>query len=165
MPAPVVPWEPCNIPGELQDEFNRRKINRSFRYVKAEMGEWASTTGDWSKYRGPMSPWVRFCSNSRGKQYQTDRNGNIATDEKGNSIALDSSQRKEGFILFGGKGFYADYGFTKSKDNPSIIGYVPDNVIYGGIDIGAFIECAGAVVGAAFYGLHEYKLFHPRYRI
>ena len=127
MPAPVVPWEPCNIPGELQDEFNRRKINRSFRYVKAEMGEWASTTGDWSKYRGPMSPWVRFCSNSRGKQYQTDRNGNIATDEKGNSIALDSSQRKEGFILFGGKGFYADYGFTKSKDNPSIIGYVPDN--------------------------------------
>ena len=66
MPAPVVPWEPCNIPEEIQDELNRRKINRSFRYVENTQGNWDSKTGDWSKYRGPMTPWVRLCSNSNG---------------------------------------------------------------------------------------------------
>ena len=103
MPPPVIPWEPCNIPEEIQDEFNRRKINRSLRYVAAEQGEWGNKTGQWSKYRGPMSPWVRLCSNSKG----TDKIG------------------KPGFVFFGGKGFYSDYGFTKDKNNPSIIGYVP----------------------------------------
>ena len=36
--------------------------------------------------------------------------------------------KKPGFILYGGKGFYSDYGFDKNKNNPSIIGYVPDKV-------------------------------------
>jgi hypothetical protein len=102
MPAPIIPWEPCNIPEEIQDEFNRRKKNRSLKYVPSTQGNWDSSTGDWSKYRGPMSPWVRLCSNSKGI------NG------------------KEGFVLFGGKGFYQDYGFTAAKNNPSIIGYVPN---------------------------------------
>lgn len=66
MPAPVIPWEPCNIPEEIQDEFNRRKKNRSLRYVQSTQGNWDSQTGDWSKYRGPMVPWVRLCSNSKG---------------------------------------------------------------------------------------------------
>jgi len=101
-PAYVVPWEPCNIPSKIQDEFNRRKKNRSFRYIEANRGNWNSDTGDWSKYNGPMSPWVRLCSNSKG------HNG------------------KEGFVFFGGKGFYQDYGFTAAKNNPSIIGYVPN---------------------------------------
>jgi hypothetical protein len=104
MPAPVIPWEPCNVPEELQDELNRRKINRSFNYIDATDGEWGSSTGKWSKYRGPMTPWVRLCSNSDGKK----------------------EINKSGFILFGGKGFYSDYGFTKNSPNPSIIGYVPD---------------------------------------
>ena len=108
MPAPIVPWEPCNIPEEIQDEFNRRKVNRSLRYVAAEKGEWGSSNGDWSKYRGPMSPWVRFCSNSKGK-------------ENPGSGDFD----KQGFVFFGGKGFYSDYGFTKNPNDPSIIGYVP----------------------------------------
>ena len=97
MPGPVIPWEPCNIPEEIQDEFNRRKKNRSLRYIEN------TDTANWDKYRGPMSPWVRLCSNSKG------------TD----------ALKKEGFVFYGGKGFYADYGFTKAKNNPSIIGYVP----------------------------------------
>lgn len=88
----------------MQDELNRRKINRSFKYVDANDGGWENSTGNWLKYRGPMSPWVRFCSNSDGP----------------------TRVRKPGFVFFGGKGFYADYGFTKNKNNPSIIGYVPN---------------------------------------
>lgn len=105
MPAPIIPWEPCNIPEEIQDELNRRKINRSLKYVDVNKGEWGDQTGEWSKYRGPMVPWVRLCSNGKGSP----------------------KVKKEGFVLYGGKGFYADYGFTKSKNNPSIIGYVPDS--------------------------------------
>lgn len=109
MPAPVVPWEPCNIPEEIQDELNRRKINRSFRYVENTQGNWDSKTGDWSKYRGPMTPWVRLCSNSNGLE---------------NPYSGDFE--KPGFVFYGGKGFYADYGFSKNNtNNPSIIGYVP----------------------------------------
>ena len=107
MPAPVIPWEPCNIPTELQDEFNRRKKNRSLRYIEANKGGWPASGADWTKYRGPMSPWVRLCSNS---------NGRLTGPDAG----------KPGFVLFGGKGFYADYGFTKAKNKPSIIGYLPD---------------------------------------
>lgn len=97
MPGPVIPWEPCNIPEEIQDELNRRKKNRSLRYVEN------TDLGNWDKYRGPMSPWVRLCSNSKGSE----------------------KVKKEGFVFFGGKGFYSDYGFSKDKSNPSIIGYVP----------------------------------------
>jgi len=111
MPAPIIPWEPCNIPEEIQDEFNRRKKNRSLKYVPSTHGNWDSSTGDWSKYNGPMSPWVRFCSNSRGR-------------ENPQSGKFD----KEGFVFYGGKGFYQDYGFTSKKNNPSIIGYVPDGI-------------------------------------
>lgn len=97
MPAPIIPWEPCNFPEEIQDELNRRKINRSLRYVKN------TDFSEWDKYRGPMIPWVRFCSNSMGSK----------------------TVNKPGFVFYGGKGFYSDYGFTKDKNNPSIIGYVP----------------------------------------
>ena len=104
-PGVVIPWEPMNIPMAIQDEFNRRKKNRSLRYVQSTQGNWDSQTGDWSKYRGPMVPWVRLCSNSKGAK---------------------GSVGKEGFVLFGGKGFYNDYGFTAAKNNPSVIGYIPN---------------------------------------
>lgn len=108
MPAPIIPWEPANIPEELQDELNRRKTNRSLRYVENTQGNWDSKTGDWSKYRGPMSPWVRFCSNSNGPQNSS------------------GDYEKPGFVFYGGKGFYSDYGFSKNNThNPSIIGYAP----------------------------------------
>jgi hypothetical protein len=105
MPAPIIPWEPSNIPEELQEEFTRRKTNRSFTYIEAEKGEWDYSIGDWKSYRGPTSPWVRFCSNGKGRP----------------------EINKMGFIFFGGKDFYDGYGFNGSEGNPSIIGYVPNN--------------------------------------
>lgn len=104
----IIPWEPQNIPEEIQSEFNRRRANRSFKYVQADTGEWENENGKWNTYRGPMSPWVRLCSNGRGSENNP---GGV----------------KEGFIFFGGKDFYSGYGFNGKSGDPSIIGYVPDN--------------------------------------
>jgi hypothetical protein len=59
-----------------------------------------------------------------GPQYKTDKNGNIAMNADGTPIPV--SNPKPGFVFYGGKGFYSDYGFNKSDGNPSIIGYVPN---------------------------------------
>lgn len=113
MPAPIKPWEPSNIPTEIQAELNRRKKNRSFNYVDTgTKGAWNSATGDWEKYRGPMAPWVRLCSNGAGMR-------NKYYDEF-------PVYEKQGFVLFGGKDFYNGYGFNNTTNNPSIIGYMPD---------------------------------------
>jgi hypothetical protein len=105
----IIPWEPCNIPDEIQSELNRRKINRSFNYIDGEKGEWDNANGEWNKYRGPMSPWVRVCSNGKGRE----------------------KDGKEGFIFFSGKDFYTGYGFNNSENGPSVIGYVPSSGKYG----------------------------------
>lgn len=110
MPQPIIPWEPCNIPVEIQGELDRRKINRSFKY-----DGWDTATGDWSKYRGPMTPWVRFCSNGAGRV---------------NPYEGTEYYDKQGFVLFGGKDFYSGYGFRNAyqggQASTSIIGYMPD---------------------------------------
>jgi hypothetical protein len=116
MPAPIIPWQPSNIPGEIQAELNRRKINRSFRYVDQQQGGWDNTVdGDWKKYRGPMVSWIRVCSNSAGHPLVT---GSYGTN-------------KERFILYSGKGFYQSYGFQPSStaggSNYQVIGYTPGN--------------------------------------
>lgn len=113
MPAPIIPWESCNVPEEIQSELNRRKVNRSFHYVDGAKGEWDSNTGEWNKYRGPMTPWVRFCSNGAGRNYGDEKNPQYT---------------KQGFILSGGKNFYNGYGFGQSASGSmdSIIGYMPD---------------------------------------
>lgn len=110
MPAPIIPWEPCNIPEEIQAELNRRKTNRSFNYIDGAKGEWDGTTGEWTKYRGPMVPWVRFCSNGAGR------------------AGKDGREDKQGFVLSGGKSFYNGYGFGQNASGSmnSIIGYMPD---------------------------------------
>jgi len=100
MAAPLIPWEPCNIPEEIQEELNRRKTVRSFNYV-----DWKS--GDPNRYKGPMTPWIRCCSNGRGRETGPDSN-------------------KHGFIFYGGKDFYKGYGFQGTPGNPSVIGYMPD---------------------------------------
>jgi hypothetical protein len=125
--APLLPWEPSNIPISIQNELDRRKINRSFKFVAAEQGGWDKETGDWQKYRGAMSPWVRFCSNGMGREYQTDKNGDIRKDANGQPLKLDAKDIKQGFVFFGGKNFYHDYGFNTSEGTPSIIGYMPNN--------------------------------------
>lgn len=113
MASPLIPWEPCNFPEEVQAELNRRKINRSLNYVNASKGEWSDGTGDWELYRGPMVPWVRCCSNGIGRY---------------NPWSGDYD--KQGFVFFGGKEFYSSYGFSKTfqagKNNMGIIGYMPD---------------------------------------
>lgn len=100
MAAPLIPWEPCNIPEEIQEELNRRKTVRSFDYVNWDYG-------DPDRYKGPMTPWIRCCSNGRGKEKGPDAN-------------------KHGFIFYGGKDFYKGYGFQGTPENPSVIGYIPD---------------------------------------
>lgn len=104
MPAPIIPWENHNIPSEIQGELNRRKINRSFKY-----DGWDASTGDWSKYRGPMTPWVRFCSNGAGRPGKDAVTLDILAQEGVSTEYYD----KQGFVLFGGKDFYSGYGFTK----------------------------------------------------
>jgi len=122
----LIPWEPCNFPIPIQNELDRRKLNRSFAYVAGEKGGWDNKDGDWNKYRGPMSPWVRCCSNGKGRETQTDSNGNPILDKNGNSVKLEASKIKPGFVFFGGKDFYSGYGFNNQTNDPSIIGYVPD---------------------------------------
>jgi hypothetical protein len=109
MSAPIIPWEPSNIPDQIQIELDRRRLNRGFSYLPAEKGGWANDTGDWTKYKGPTSPWVRVCSNGRG------------------SIA-DGKEPKEGFVFYSGDEFYSGYGFqtNSSGTKESIIGHTPD---------------------------------------
>jgi len=110
MPAPIIPWQPCNIPIEVQSELNRRKVNRSFNFVKNQQSSWSSDTGDWNAYKGPMVSWIRMCSNSAGHPL--------------------TQPPKERFVLYGGKGFYKTYGFQSVEGTPpgsthQIIGYTP----------------------------------------
>lgn len=94
MPAPIVPWQPSNIPQEIQEELNRRKINRSYRFVQNEQANWdVDSTGNssWKAYRGPMVSWIRMCSNGAGHPL--------------------TDPPRERFVLFSGKGFYQSYGF------------------------------------------------------
>lgn len=116
MPAPIVPWMPSNIPIEIQEELNRRKTVRSFNFIANNKANWDSN-GDWNTYNGPMTPWVRVCSNSAGHP----------------------ARNKPRFIFHGGKGFYKTYGFQSLEANvdygmveaPSskyqVIGYTPTN--------------------------------------
>ena len=96
MSSPIIPWELSTFPTELQDELNRRKINRSFKYVNNSKANW-NENGDWVSYRGPMVSWIRFCSNGAGHQ---------------NSVGQFDRKR---FVLHSGKGFYQSYGFQPSS--------------------------------------------------
>jgi len=118
MPAPIIPWQVSNIPGEIQAELNRRKTNRSFKYIGGQTANW-DKAGDWNTYKGPMVSWIRLCSNSAGHPrvpVQLDNNGSPICD----------NQR---FVLYSGKGFYDTYGFTPPKNvggaNQQVIGYTP----------------------------------------
>jgi hypothetical protein len=114
MPAPIIPWQPSNIPGEIQSELNRRKINRSYKFIQNTQANWdKGSGGDWNSYRGPMTSWIRFCSNGAGHP--------LVTNEFGG--------RKERFVLYSGKGFYQSYGFqppaTAGNSKYQVIGYTP----------------------------------------
>ena len=110
MPAPIIPWMPHNVPSEIQSELNRRKTNRSFSFVANQSANW-NKDGDWNTYKGPMTSWIRVCSNSGGP-----------VDSSGNFI-------KPRFVFYGGKGFHQTYGFSKSATgaNQQIIGWQPSD--------------------------------------
>jgi len=111
MPAPIVPWQPGNIPSEIQSELNRRKKNRSFNYINNAQAGWDKESGDWLKYKGPITSWIRVCSNSAG------------------DLTKDAADRIPRFVLHGGKGFYQTYGFEQKSNGigyQQTIGYSPD---------------------------------------
>jgi hypothetical protein len=123
--APIIPWQPSNIPRGIQEELNRRKINRSFRYIQGQQqGGWDNVTdGDWKKYRGPMVSWIRMCSNGEGRP--SDDSIKIGDPNK---YVYD----KQRFVLYSGKGFYQSYGFSSPTENThgskyQVIGYTPEN--------------------------------------
>lgn len=109
MPAPIIPWQPSNIPIEIQQELDRRKTVRSLSYTSNQKtGIWDDKNGDWKTYKGPMTAWVRMCSNSAGHP----------------------AVGKPRFVFYGGKDFYNTYGFKAYGNLGSmnqIIGYMPTN--------------------------------------
>jgi hypothetical protein len=114
MPAPIIYWQPSNVPQEIQSELDRRKKNRGFSFVSNQTANWDSNTGDWNTYRGPMTSWIRMCSNSAGHPLV----------------------KKPRFVLHSGKGFYQTYGFNKTTNtnsNHQVIGYTPGEL---GRDLG-----------------------------
>ena len=125
MPAPLIPWCPSNLPIEIQNELNRRKVNRSFRFVDNNVG-WDPATKDWKNYKGPMSSWVRACSNGAGFPKA------IKAGELGFPNGRQQHPRytgKERFVLHGGKDFYSSYGYKPTKTGrEQIIGYTPEGV-------------------------------------
>jgi hypothetical protein len=112
MAAPIIPWQPSNIPSEIQQELNRRKVNRSFNYIGNQTANWDKKTGDWNTYRGPMVSWIRMCSNGAGK-----------VDSDGNPI-------KPRFVMNSGKGFYETFGFKPSAAGAmeQVLGFTPDGI-------------------------------------
>ncbi len=128
MPAPIIPWQPSNIPGEIQAELNRRKTNRSFNFIGANKANWNGNNGDWNTYKGPLVSWIRVCSNSAGHPDVP-----VQLDQNGNPVC--SNQR---FVLYSGKGFYDTYGFTPPTNvggaQQQVIGYTPGD--YENADFG-----------------------------
>ena len=117
MGSSIIPWQTSNIASEIQNELNRRKVNRSFKYVQNSRANW-DKDGDWNSYRGPMVSWIRACSNGAGHPEVHE------TGSGGGPI-----YRKERFVLYSGKGFYNTYGFGPPEKVGSaktqIIGYTP----------------------------------------
>ncbi len=125
MPAPIKPWEPSNIPSEIQAELKRRMTVRSFNYTSNNIASW-DKDGNWNKYKGPMVSWVRICSNGAGRPSPTSTTVLQNTAGPSAPLAFD----KERFVLRGGKDFYQTYGFqpTSQASSNQVIGYTPEGV-------------------------------------
>lgn len=82
----VAPFEIQPIEKFTQRELERRERDYGFEFVKADKAGW-DDNGNWKNYKGPLTCWVRVCSNGIG------------------------DDGKEGFVMHGVNGFYKDYGF------------------------------------------------------
>jgi hypothetical protein len=121
MAIPLIPWEPHVFPKEIQTELRRRAINRGFNPVNGANTTWAHNTddgGEWNAYRGPMTSWIRVCSNGAGLETRR--------------------PLMEGFVFYGGKDFYTSYGINRGvsrssnpeSPNQTILGYTPEGVAH-----------------------------------
>lgn len=112
MAIPLIPWEPHVFDPAIQAELRRRQINRGMNFVDNNTAVWSKDDDSWNNYRGPMTAWVRVCSNGRGLESM--------------------NPPKYGFVFYGGKDFYTGYGFNQGGNNygpnNQIIGYTPDGV-------------------------------------
>jgi hypothetical protein len=118
MPSPIIPWLPSNIPAEIQSELTRRKTARGLNYTSNAVASWDKDTGDWSRYKGPMTAWARVCSNGWG----------TPTPETAGLPFKDQKFDYPGLVMYEGEEFYTTYGFggiLKNAKGQAVLGWTP----------------------------------------
>jgi hypothetical protein len=121
-------WEVQNIPTALVRELRRRKNSNNIGMQYPTPGNPSGTVYDFyknhSKYKGPMTPWVRIFSNGTGLA----GNGLVPKSK----ILEKNGKEKEykGFLFMSGNGFYESFGYKQQgnilKQDKAIIGYEAD---------------------------------------
>ena len=101
------PWIPRPIPSWLIKELVRRGDDIGINYTKTSGWD---DGGNWNNYKGPLTPWVRVCSNGTGlsKFLKPYKNG---------------KDKYDGFVLYGGQNFTDTFGIG---DNKNVLGYEVD---------------------------------------
>ncbi len=104
------PWIPRHIPVEIREELARRSTDIGIEY-KPNGTAWYDDHKTWDKYKGPLTSWVRVCSNGAGVNLF-------------NKATLEN--KRDGFIMYGGDGFHNTFGINPSANtlsNTSVLGY------------------------------------------
>jgi hypothetical protein len=110
------PWVPHHIPNAIRKELYRRTLDQGLNYVDSLSG-WYDDQSKWKKYRGPLSAWTRVTSNGTGFNKLNVK-----------STADFLKNKRDGFVMYGGQGFYDAFGKINLKDNntpytTNILGY------------------------------------------
>ena len=120
-------WEIQNIPTEMVRELRRR--NNTNNIGMQIPNPFVNATFDFannhSKYKGPMTPWVRIFSSGTG-QISNGLVPRSAYLNKSGGQSPNDSNPYDGFILKGGDGFYDAFGYnntTPLTQKGAIIGY------------------------------------------
>lgn len=120
-------WEIQNIPTEMVRELRRRSNTNNIGMNIPN--PFSNATFDFqnnhSKYKGPMTPWIRVFSNGTGQISNgfVPRSGYL---NKQNYSDPNNTKPYEGYILKGGDGFYDAFGYnntTPLTQKGAIIGY------------------------------------------
>jgi len=115
-------WEIQNIPNEMVRELRRRNNtnNIGMEIPNPFVNATFDFTNNHSKYKGPMTPWIRIFSNGTGQIANGLVPRSTYLNKSGNQVPYD------GFILKGGDGFYDAFGYnntTPLTQKGAIIGY------------------------------------------
>ena len=110
------PWVPHHIPNPIRRELYRRIFDQGLNYVNTDVN-WSN----YKNYKGPLSAWIRVTSNGTGVTKLPVIDNNLSYTEY-------ELQKREGFILYGGQGFYDAFGKLKLNDSSehyqtNILGY------------------------------------------